>query len=53
MCDPKHLPQGVDVLLGTDIQHTMKMKVDQGNERLEMKSAGRSGIVIDLEQTNC
>ena len=51
MCDPKHLPQGVDVLLGTDIQHTMKMKVDQGNERLEMKSAGRSGIVIDLEQT--
>ena len=48
--DIKHLPPGIDLLIGTKDQNEMKMKIDQGNDRLEIKrtKSGR-GIVIDLE----
>ena len=48
--DIKHLPPGIDLLIGTKDQRRMKMKIDQGNDRLEIKRtrSGR-GIAIDLE----
>ena len=49
--DPRHLPRNIDVLLGTGIQHDMKMKIDQGNDRLEVhKTSAGTGILIDLER---
>ena len=38
----KHLPPGIDLLIGTKDQRRMKMKIDQGNDRLEIKRT-RSG----------
>ena len=40
----------MDFLIGTKDQKEMRMKIDQGNDRLEIKKtkSGR-GIVIDLE----
>ena len=32
------LPPGIDLLLGTKLQHKMKMKVEQGNVRLEIRN---------------
>jgi hypothetical protein len=49
--DPKHLPAGVDFLVGTRLQHSLEMKIDQGNDRLEIvKTPSKRGIVIDLEK---
>ena len=46
----RHLPPGIDFLIGTKDQKAMKMKIDQGNDRLEIKkTSSKRGIVIDLE----
>ena len=48
---PKHLPTGADFLVGTRLQHSLEMKMDQGNDRLEIgKTPSKRGIVIDLEK---
>ena len=48
--ETQHLPPGIDLLIGTKDQRRMKMKIDQGNDRLEVrKTASGRGIVIDLE----
>ena len=50
-CDPRHLPRNISVLLGTGVQHDMKMKVDQGNDGLEVhKTPADTGILIDMER---
>ena len=49
--DPKHLSAGVDFLVGTRIQHSLEMKIDQGNDSLEIgETPSKRGIVIDLEK---
>ena len=46
----RNMPPGIDFLIGTKDQKAMKMKIDQGNDRLEIKkTASGRGIVIDLE----
>ena len=55
LCATKHMPRGVDLLIETKTQFRMGMRIDQGNQRLEIKdiTAGRRktrGIAIDLER---
>lgn len=52
VCNKKSLPPGIDLLICTKLQHKLKMKIDQGNDRLEIRNLPpRNGLVIDLEPT--
>ena len=49
MSDPRHMPARVDLLVGTRLQHSLEMQIDQGNDKLEIgKTPSKRGIVIDL-----